>query len=297
MDDVFHIPTLFKVTAGIIVICMILLVVANIRKGSVFVMCDVGNGDALYIRTASHADIVIDFGAHEDVLDCLGTYMPFMDRTIEFAFISHPHLDHYGGLRYVYKKYHIRTLIIPEPPPSADTYDGLIQAIHTHGTQVISMTDLVDSHTQIHTGLNESIQCVWPSSTDLLYIRKTEGKDLNAYSHLCVYAYGTVQILMTGDATPRALAQVQKNNTLVQFGHIETLKVPHHGSRVGLTKDFLSYIQPDLAVISVGSQNTYGHPSSEVLDMLNERGVSTYMTKNEGDIVIKITPDGTFSTQ
>ena len=75
----------------------------DIRTQVVF--CDVGQGDGAYIRTENNIDIVIDAGKSKNILTCLGKYMPFYDRKIELVILTHPELDHYGGLIDVFKNY------------------------------------------------------------------------------------------------------------------------------------------------------------------------------------------------
>ena len=266
-------------------------------KGSLFVMCDVGNGDALYIRTSNQLDILIDFGSREDVLDCLGRYMPFMDRTIELAFVSHQHEDHYGGLRYVLRKYHIQKLVLPDGTGTSKQYLDLVDTAKKTGTQIMSIHELINSRSRVRLSNKESLSCLYPGSIELPAIRKQEKSDENAFSPICVYSQGSQDILLTGDATPRALSQIIKQDLLASYGHIELMKVPHHGSKIGLTEEFLAYVNPTIALISVARDNSYGHPSPEVIGMLARHNVDTFLTSRDSDVVVKITPDGTFSAQ
>ena len=74
------------------------------------VFCDVGQGDAAYIRVHNRIDILIDAGPDNSVLECLGRHMPFWDKTIEYSFISHPQSDHYGGFPTILEHYSVKNL-------------------------------------------------------------------------------------------------------------------------------------------------------------------------------------------
>src|SRR3990167_8084226 len=72
------------------------------------VFCDVGQGDGAYIRIHNKIDLIIDAGpANGMMMQCLGKYMPFYDRTLEYLFLSHPQIDHYGGLLEILKRYKV----------------------------------------------------------------------------------------------------------------------------------------------------------------------------------------------
>jgi len=66
--------------------------------------------------------------------------------------------------------------------------------------------------------------------------------------------------------------------------NVNYIKVPHHGSKNGMTQDYLEVLEPKAVVISVGRNNTYGHPSLEIIDLLKSKGVKTYRTDESGDI-------------
>ncbi|PIP63493.1 hypothetical protein COW97_02205 [Candidatus Roizmanbacteria bacterium CG22_combo_CG10-13_8_21_14_all_34_12] len=91
-------------------------------------------------------------------------------------------------------------------------------------------------------------------------------------------------VLFTGDASPFVLGRLSHST----IGKVDILKVPHHGSKNGLTKKFLDLADPSTAVISVGKNNSYGHPSKEVLDMLKAKNIKIRRTDEEGDIVFKL---------
>src|SRR3989339_1574925 len=93
------------------------------------VFCNVGQGDAAYIRIKNKIDVLIDAGPDKRVLSCLGKYMPFWDRKIELAFLSHPNNDHYNGYFFISDRYQIDKFITVDSPIVSKTYKKLLQKI------------------------------------------------------------------------------------------------------------------------------------------------------------------------
>jgi beta-lactamase superfamily II metal-dependent hydrolase len=107
--------------------------------------------------------------------------------------------------------------------------------------------------------------------------------DLNDYSLVQLLQYGSFDVLFTGDADDH----VEHYYTGMQIGSrpIEILKVPHHGSKTGMMDNFISWVHPNIAIISVG-KNTYGHPSKTAIDLLSKELAKVYRTDQSGDIEI-----------
>ncbi len=292
MGESFRIHTLLWTS-----IVLLLLLIFIVFKGAldsrdvVFVVCDVGNGDALYFRSSQGIDVVIDFGSGSDVLECLGRHMGFMDKTIELAFVTHMHYDHYGGLRDVLESYSIETFVEPSGSMPTSSYTKTLQKVKESGARTLDIRDLVDHQTVIRLSNKESIRCVWPSSEGISYMTSRVRYDQNTYSQICVYMYGRTKVVLTGDATPWALS---KNSTHQLLQHAHILKVPHHGSREGLTEEFLSFVYPQEVVVSVGKENAYGHPSKSVVDMITKMHIPARYTSIDGEVRYDISSDGTF---
>lgn len=246
----------------------------NVRETKV-VFCDVGNGDAAYIRTRDGLDILIDAGKSRDVLDCLGREMPWYDRNIELAMISHPHIDHYGGFEGVYDIYSVDVLVIPNASSSAKTYERIME-----DAERLSNVIRTRAGETIRISQDVSMYVLWPPAS----YRNPD--DPNANSYVVLFSDRQYDILFTGDAEPEVLSEVLKDPVFASLGDIEILKVPHHGSYNGLTDDFLAIIDPELSIISVGAENNYGHPSKRVLGMFHKRSEPYLTTAEEGSIVI-----------
>jgi competence protein ComEC len=245
-------------------------------RRSFIVFCDVGQGDAAYIRLEGGYDIIVDAGQSKDALSCLGKYMPFHDKTIELAIISHPHFDHYGGFIFMKDRYEIKSFVLSPLVNENKSYTELMQWIQKEGV----ISDVAEKDLQMILPNNVVIDFLWPP----LHF---SSQDMNAGSLVFVLRVGDMDILFTGDAGPDILRQITDDPALT-VNNIEILKVPHHGSKNGLTKEFLERVSPEKSIISVGVKNKFGHPSKEIIEMFQDSNYSVLTTAQEGNIFINL---------
>jgi competence protein ComEC len=266
----------------IFILCLCLLItgfsVIGLLKGhnSIAVFCDVGQGDGAYIRVDNAVDILVDAGPDDRILQCLGKYMPFYDRTIEIAFLSHPQRDHYGGFESVLHHYTIEKFVATPLPSSSKLYNSLLAMLAQKGTQVLPLYqgDQVDA-------ASGHLTFYWPSAD---FVATTKGTlDPNEYSQIFLFDHGNFSILFTGDTQP----DIEDRLLQQAVGKVTLLKVPHHGSTNGLTAQFYLLADPMASVISVGLNNSYGHPSGSTLEMIEKFGGKIRRTDKEGDIVYR----------
>ena len=266
-------------TALIFLIFLIFFVFLSFNDGKLhLVICDVGQGDAIFIRTPSRADILIDGGPDKKVLECLSKHMPFWDRSLDLVIMTHPDSDHSTGLVDVIKRYEVRSFYTEAIPGQTDIYK-LLKA---------TLAEKKLSAKYLHEGnkLNEnsgfSMKTIWPSTKaiELTDQNKTNLR-LNELSVIEVISYGNFKILLTGDAGFDVMDHIAD-----EAGDIDVLKVPHHGSKTGMSDKFLSLTKPELALISVGEKNKYGHPAKISLDLLKEHHVKILRTDLDGEIEI-----------
>lgn len=231
------------------------------------VFCDVGQGDAILVSLGA-AQFLFDGGPDNKVLNCLSRHMPFWDRKIEAVILSHPQEDHMAGLVDVLRRFKVGTFLKPEVEGKGATWDALESGLATHKA----------SHS-VRAG--QSIRYGGLSFDIFNPLQGYLGTDLNAYSMMGKLSWGNFDVLLTGDIGPPQIDQI-----LEKIKPVEVLKVPHHGSKNGLTQKFLEAANPKLAVISVGKNNRYGHPHEEILEMLAGRGIKTLRTDTDGEIEI-----------
>ncbi len=245
-------------------------------KRTTLVFCDVGQGDGAYIRLNNRIDILVDAGAKSKILECLGTHMPFYDRTIEMAFVSHPQLDHFGGLIPTLNRYKIITIYTNPLKNLTKEYKELILLARQKNTTMKPLhkgakIKISDAH----------IETLWPTSQ---YIADAPSStDPNDFSQVLIFSQRGKKVLFTGDASTYVLEHFVNLNT----NRVDILKVPHHCSRTGISDALLQLADPTVAVISAGKDNTYGHPANEVLSKLHNAGVVIKRTDQDGSIVYR----------
>ena len=242
--------------------------------------CNVGQGDAAYIRFPDGRDMLIDGGPNDSVLACLGRHMPFWDREINIVVNSHPQNDHVKGLIFVLNRYTVDDVVRSDLTSSSDVYAQFIDVIKTHHVPV----RLVSAGEHITVGPT-SLSVIWPSESHVLGV--TTDANLNDGCVVLWLHYGSFDALFPGDAD--AHVEPYYVGGPLADGRVEVLKVPHHGSRTGMTQAFVDWLKPAVSIISVG-KNSYGHPSKEAIDMLQNIGSKILRTDQKGDI--EITSDG-----
>jgi competence protein ComEC len=287
MDSGFSIRSIFVYLFFALLSVLTILVQNLSATGSIVVFCDVGQGDGAYIRLANHFDIVVDAGPDQRILDCLGKYMPFYDREIELALLSHPQRDHYGGFLDILERYKVDNFLLSPLDNEAKSYQALKKLFVTKKVHLGTL--LVGEEIKLENG---SIRPVWPTNQfieqNVISSKNYHGfyqttTDLNNFSQVFLLTIGTTKILFTGDISPVSEQKILKG----PLPAITILKVPHHGSKNGLIEPFLQALRPQIAVISVGKNNSFDHPSPEIIKMLEKYKVQIRRTDQEGDIVFK----------
>ncbi|MDH7475895.1 MAG: MBL fold metallo-hydrolase [Microgenomates group bacterium] len=283
MDQNFISKKTFIVVLFVSAIFVFFIFLINYLKTETkLVFCDVGQGDAAYIRIINQIDILVDAGPDRKILNCLGKYMPFYDRKIELILLSHHQKDHFGGLDYLIDRYKIDEIIFPSVENQlSNSFSKLTNKIKKNHikTRIFQAGDQISLATA-------SFLFLWPRMS---FLKKFNlNKDDNNFSLIFLFQIGKKKVLFTGDASPLALDQIvlqmRKNNKL-DLKNLYILKIPHHGSKNGLTKKFLRLANPIVGVISVGKNNSFGHPSKEVLNMLKAQNVKILRTDEIGHIV------------
>jgi competence protein ComEC len=241
------------------------------------VVCDVGQGDAIFMRTPGGSDILIDGGPDNSVLSCLSRHMPIWDRTIEIMILTHPHADHLTGLIDVLSRYRVITFGMGKTESSTDIYKELVKQLKQNGTVQNYMYQ--GDRFVIRDGV--VLTTLWPTREWIDQNPATKSSDENGSSVIEFLNYGNFKALFTADAQ---VSDMEKIDLLA--GKIDLLKVPHHGSKTGLNQDVLGVLLPKIAAISVGAKNKYGHPNPFILDLLTQFKIKTLRTDQVRDIEI-----------
>ena len=244
---------------------------------------DVGQGDATLIRTPL-GDILVDAGENS-AEDDLRNYLDLCGvETIHFAIFTHPDSDHIGGADMVLAEYEILNVIKPDFEKTTQVYKRMMEAIDAEGCNVYNA---LPGETYSLGEFDMFILGPDPEAQSKFGIKL----DSNNSSIVLRATWGTTTALLTGDAEEPAESSIMKTYSSEHLGSM-LLKVGHHGSRTSSTAAWLDAVKPQIAVISCGKNNSYGHPHAEVLDRLKEYvGDEVYRTDILGSIVF--TTDGT----
>ncbi len=266
-------PTpLGKISLILICLLMVAICIQNVflytyDHKTRIVFCDVGQGDGVYMRINNRIDILIDAGPPHSITQCVGKYMPFYDRTIEFAFISHHHADHYGGFSDIIQRYQIQTLLVNIPPEPTEEFKSFLL---TAKSKQISIKPFFQGDIlRVGDAIFES---KWPIQS--VVEKSTSNVNPNDLSQVIRFTQRSMTILFTGDITQESDKRLLQQSGFDAF----VLKVPHHGSTNGLTEELISLAHPRVAVISVGKKNRYGHPTSAILKHLHSQGIKVLRT-------------------
>jgi competence protein ComEC len=226
------------------------------------VFCDVGQGDAIFIRTARQVDILVDGGPDDKVLDCLSRHMPFWDRSLDFVVMTHPDADHSAGLIDVIERYRVGVFYTESVPGKTDVFKRLEAIL----AEKKLSAKYLHSGNKLKDGFGFQIDILWPSLSAISKVDQNKtNQSLNELSVIQLVSYGSFNALLTGDADYKIMDEISS-----EASSIKILKVPHHGSKTGMSDHFLAISYPELAVISVGKGNRYGHPAKISLDLLKK---------------------------
>ncbi|MDQ2085939.1 DNA internalization-related competence protein ComEC/Rec2 [Herbivorax sp. ANBcel31] len=260
---------------------IVILINLFIPKGLEVVFLDVGQGDSAFIRTESGKTVLIDGGGYLDADDDSNigddVVIPFLldygVTKLDVVAVTHGHIDHTQGLEPVLESFDVSNFIIPDVP----VMDGLEELLRIAKERDINIEsckkgDIIDLDRKTH------FKVLHPKRD--FYINESA---LNNNSLVLKLYYEDVSMLFTGDI------EIEAERMLIDdevFMESDVLKVAHHGSGSSTTPEFLERVNPLVAVISVG-RNNFGHPSSDVLDLLKGQEVHVLRTDKDGAVIVK----------
>jgi competence protein ComEC len=262
----------------------------HLRPGTMeMTTIDVGQGDSILLVTPEGRTLLIDAGGlpqwmHSDFdlgEQVVSSYLwnRGLDR-LDVVVITHPHADHLGGMPAVIANFHPRELWMSIDKPVGQLAPivaqarraGMVISVKKDGDQF----DYGGAHFRMLAPGRDQITGLMRPNDDCLVFTAT---------------FAGTTALLEGDAERPAERRVVEEHPEAML-----LKVAHHGSASGTSADLLATVHPRYAVISVGARNVYGHPRLEVLERLQQAGVKTYRTDEEGAVSFyldgkSVTPD------
>ena len=237
------------------------------------VFFDIGQGDAIFIETPKRTQILIDGGPSKKIVEKLGQELPFFDRTIDFIIATHPDSDHISGLVEVLKSYRVDLVGGTGIKGSTAEFQEFSNEIEENKSGKV----VLRKGQKIFIGKNLYFEVLAPLED---FEGKT-AKDYNTSSLVLKMAYGKSTFLFTGDAPISIEKKLAEEGSGISS---QVLKISHHGSKTSTSNLFLEKVNPEIAVIQVGKDNRYGHPSQEVLERLAKYGIKVMRTDQAGDI-------------
>ncbi len=238
---------------------------------------DVGQGDSILITTPLNLRILVDGGPDLSLLERLGDELPFFDRRIDLLILTHSDSDHVTALPEVLRRYNVSRVLLSGTAPTASRYSAFLDAMAASGTEVI----FADAEHDLDLGEGIVLDVLWPI-TSLL---SEEMKKPNNASVVAKLTWNDHSLLLTGDIEKQVEQELLRHGTDLSADY---LKVPHHGSKTSSSTGFLLAVDPDLALISVGRENTFGHPHPDVLSRYERLGIEVRRTDVEGGISLVV---------
>ena len=242
---------------------------------------DIGQGDAILIQTAARRTILIDGGPDNTVIYRLSAHLPYYQRTLDLLVLTHPDNDHVAGLPEVLRRYDVGAVLLTGITHSNAAYQTLLQELtQRHIPVIVAGTVAV-----IQIDDRAALQIFYPTQS----IVSQTFKKINDSSIVSRLIIGDLSILLTGDTTKKIEADLLSSGVSLEA---TVLKVAHHGSDTSSAEAFLRAVSPELAVISSGRENRFGHPNPNVLQRLSNVAIPVLDTQRVGDITLYFEPAG-----
>lgn len=293
-----------KLRNKVIAILIILVIInpikyfSNIKQSNLKIyFVDVGQGDSTCIVTPKNKVILIDGGGNsKDENYDIGkqTLLPYLlDKKInkiDYCIVSHFDSDHCGGLMYILKNLKVKNIIIGKQYEEYENYKEFIKIAKDKKINI----RVVEAGEKITIEKNLYIDVLWPINREKMVIQNA----INNNSLVFKLRYINFSMLFTGDIEEIAEKEIldnYKENT--EFLKSTILKVAHHGSKTSSTKEFINIVKPKYAVIGVGKDNKFGHPSNVTIENLKTINTEIYRTDEMGEISINVNIKGNINIE
>lgn len=233
---------------------------------------DVGQGDSIFVELPNNKCMLIDAGENyygEGIINYINSTN---HNKIDYLVATHPHADHIGSMSYIVNHMDIDSVCMTKALTNTKTFEKLLTALQKKKPKMINASAGVN----IINEDNLKMDVVAPLTID--------EDNLNNCSVIIKLTYKNNSFLFTGDAEEDELSDITADISA------DVLKVGHHGSKTSTTKDFLKAVNPQIAVISLGKNNDYGHPHKSTMNFLKKANCQIYRTDSDGTITI--TSDG-----
>ena len=264
--------------AGFLLLNNLIYYIPNL--GFYITFINVGQGDGILIHGDNGTKVMVDGGSTSEKQVAKNCIVPYLKAegigTIDYSIITHTDKDHISGILEILEnnnsnRIRIKNLVMPDINMKDDTYNELIEKAKLKKINVL----YIKKGDTLSLGKTK-IKCIYPETT-------TTASDKNDYCTVLSVKNKTSKILLTGDISKeieeKIKDDIEENYTV--------LKVAHHGSNYSSSEKFLKKVNPKYSIISVGKNNSYGHPGNETMERLRKQGGVIYRTDEKGGITIR----------
>lgn len=262
----------------------VILLTGRFDNGFAMTMLDVGQGDCICVHTSQGQNYLFDAGSSSR--SGVGEYVliPYLKyqgiHTIDGIFVSHSDIDHVNAIRELLKDnqgIRIKVLYLPRlAEPLPELFEEFESLAREADCQIVYLSQGM--------GWQQGdfrLTCLWPKAG--------YAGESNAGSACYLLEEGKLRILFTGDVEGEGERALSACLEKMHISGLDVLKVAHHGSRYSTSETFLQSVLPQLALISAGRNNSYGHPHGETLQRLEKAGCTILQTPESGAIIIRYT--------
>lgn len=233
---------------------------------------DVGQGDCILVQV-NNKNLLIDSGPSSNREDLLSYFKKLNINKLDYLIATHPHEDHIGNMDTIIKRFKINNFYAPKITNTSLSFENMINALID---KCLKIKILKSGTNNINLGLNTKVEIFSPKE-DII------SDNFNDYSSVIKISFYNTSFLFTGDAENFTENYLISNNYNLKS---DVIKIGHHGSSTSSSLNFLKAVNPSIAIISVGKNNKYDHPSAQTLTYLKDMNIDTYRTDLNGTIIL-----------
>ena len=244
---------------------------------------DVGQGDSCFIVTPKNKTILVDGGGSQSKEFDVGKsiLLPYILNKgytqIDYIVISHFDYDHVGGILYIMQEIKVKNIIIGKQFENSQNYEKFVNLVQQKDIKV----RIVEAGENIKIEKDLNLNVIWPNSKN-----EISDNSINNNSLVFKMMYKKFSMLFTGDIEEIAEKKILQTCNVKNLESL-VLKVPHHGSKTSSSQGFLDAVRPKIALIGVGKNNKFGHPSDITLEKFKMYDTKVYRTDQKGEITLK----------
>lgn len=232
---------------------------------------NVGQGDSILIQV-NNKNMLIDAGPKDNKGQLMSYLNSLKIGNLDYIIATHPHEDHIGNMADVINNFKVDNFYAPKVESTTKSFEKMILALKNKNLKI----------NVIKAGVN-SIDLGDSTKVSIFSPNKDKYENLNNYSPIIKVEYKENSFLFTGDAEK----EVEKDVLSAGYNiSADVLKFGHHGSSSSTSEVFFKKVNPSIGVISVGIDNSYGHPHKETLNLIKKNNLTVYRTDLDGNVVL-----------